>query len=105
MSMQNLAHLREFRTSDLEAVLRLIHHPIDVSYSLVYPVRAIQFFKDFNSEEKIIERHQNGKILIIQKDGKVFGTGSLVGAYILGVFVHPRFQHKGKGSHFKRVPA
>ena len=97
MSKQDLAHFREFRASDLEAVLRLIHHTIDVSYSPVYPVRAIQFFKDFHAEAKIIKRHQNGETLILEKDGKVIGTGSLVSADILGVFVHPQFQHQGYG--------
>jgi len=97
MSKQDLAHFREFCASDLVAVSRLIHHTIDVSYSPVYPVRAIQFFKDFHSQAKIIERHQNGEILILEKDGKVIGTGSLVGSDILGVFVHPRFQHQGYG--------
>jgi ABC-type sulfate transport system permease component len=33
----------------------------------------------------------------LEKDGKVIGTGSLVGTDILGVFVHPRFQHQGYG--------
>ena len=97
MSKLCFAHFREYRASDLEAVLSLIHHTIDVSYSPVYPVRAIQFFKDFHSEAKIIERHQNGEILIFEKDGKVIGTGSLVGSDILGVFVHPRLQHQGYG--------
>ena len=95
MSKPNLAHFREFRVSDLVAVSRLIHHTIDVSYSVGYPALAIRFFKDFHSEAKIIERHQNGEILILEKDGEVIGTGSLVGIDILGVFVHPRFQHQG----------
>jgi GNAT superfamily N-acetyltransferase len=102
MSKQDLVHFREFRASDLVVVSRLIHHTIDVSYSPVYPVRAIQFFKDFHSEAKIIERHQNGEILILEKDGKVIGTGSLVGTDILGVFVHPRFQHQGYGKAIMR---
>jgi ribosomal protein S18 acetylase RimI-like enzyme len=97
MSKQNLADFREFRASDLETVIKLIHHTIDVSYSPVYPTRAIQFFKDFHSEAKIIERYQNGEILILERDGEVIGTGSLVGADILGIFVHPRFQHQGYG--------
>jgi len=97
MSKQDLAHFCQFRASDLVAVSRLIHHTIDVSYSPVYPARAIRFFKDFHSEAKIIERHQNGEILILEEDGKVIGTGSLVGTDILGVFVHPRFQHQGYG--------
>jgi GNAT superfamily N-acetyltransferase len=97
MIKPGFAHFREFHASDLESVLILIHHTIDVSYSSVYPVQAIQFFKDFHSGAKIIERHQNGEILILEKDGKVIGTGSLVGSDILGVFVHPRLQHQGYG--------
>jgi citrate lyase synthetase len=93
--MQDLAHFRKFSLSDLEAVRRPIHHTIDVTYAPVYPVRAIQFFKDFHCEAKIIERHQNGVTPIIEKGGKVVGTGSLVGNDILGVFVHPRLQHNG----------
>jgi hypothetical protein len=95
MSKQDLAHFREFRASDLVAVSRLIHHTIDVSYSPVYPVQAIRFFKDFHSEAEIIERHQNGEILILEKDGKVIGTGSLVGTDILGVFFTPGFNIRG----------
>jgi GNAT superfamily N-acetyltransferase len=97
MKKQDLAYFREFCASDLEAVLRLIHHTIDVSYVPVYPVRAVQFFKDFHAEAQILERHQNGETLILERDGKVIGTGSLVGADILGVFVHPRVQHQGYG--------
>lgn len=97
MSRQNITCIRQFRESDVGAVLKLIHHTIDVSYSPVYPPRAIQFFKDFHSELKIIERHQNGETLILEKDGEVIGTGSLVGEDILGVFVYPEFQHQGYG--------
>jgi RimJ/RimL family protein N-acetyltransferase len=97
MCAQDPIRFREFRASDLESVLRLIHDTIDVSYSPVYPARAIQFFKDFHSETKILERHQKGEILILEKDGKPIGTGSLVGSDILGVFVHPRFQRQGYG--------
>jgi GNAT superfamily N-acetyltransferase len=97
MNKPDLAHFREFCASDVKAVLRLIHHTVDVSYAPVYPVRAIQFFKDFHAEAKILERHQNGETLILEKDGQVIGTGSLVDSDILGVFVHPRFQHQGYG--------
>jgi ribosomal protein S18 acetylase RimI-like enzyme len=90
--------IRQFHVSDAEAVRELIHHTIDVSYSPVYPPRAVQFFKDFHSGVKIIERHQTGEILVVEKDGKVIATGSIVGADILGVFVDPEFQHQGYGT-------
>jgi len=63
MSAQDHICLREFRASDLEALLRLIHDTIDVSYPPAYPARAIQFFKDFHSETKILERRQRHESL------------------------------------------
>ena len=75
----------------------MIYRTIDVSYSPVYPPRAVQFFKNFHSEEKIIDRHHKGEIFILEQNEQVIGTGSLVGVDILGVFIHPGFQHQGHG--------
>ena len=97
MSRRDLTCIRQFRVSDVRIVRELIHYTIDVSYSPVYPPRAVQFFKDFHSEAKIIERHQKGGILVAEKDRKVIGTGSIVDTEILGVFIHPDFQHLGYG--------
>ena len=68
MSEQEFISIRHFRESDLESIRKLIHHTIDVSYSPVYPPRALQFFKDFHTEDKIIERHQKGDIFVMEKD-------------------------------------
>jgi GNAT superfamily N-acetyltransferase len=97
MTGQDFGCIRQFRESDAGAVRELIHHTIDVSYSPVYPPRAVRFFKDFHSEAKIIERHRKGEILVVEKDGKVIATGSIVDVDILGVFVDPEFQHQGYG--------
>jgi ribosomal protein S18 acetylase RimI-like enzyme len=97
VSKQDYICIRKFLVSDVWAVRELIHHTIDVSYFSVYPLRAVQFFKDFHSEAKIMERHREGEILVVEKDGKLIGTGSVVDADILGVFVHPEFQHHGHG--------
>ena len=89
--------IREFRKSDLVTVRRLIHQTIEVCYSGVYPPRAVQFFKEFHSEETIMERHRKGEILVVEQHGNVIATGAIVGSEILGVFVHPEFQHNGYG--------
>jgi GNAT superfamily N-acetyltransferase len=99
--LQN-ARIREFQESDLVHVRRLIHQTIDVCYSGVYPSRAVQFFKEFHSEEKIMERHRKGEILVVEQDGDVIATGSIVGNDIFGVFVHPEFQHRGHGGALMR---
>lgn len=90
-------NIRRFCVSDVRAVCELIYCTLDVSYSAVYPPRAVQFFKDYHSEVKIIERYSKGEIFIVEKDGKLIGTGSIVGVDIFGVFVHPEFQHHGLG--------
>ena len=96
------AGIREFRESDLVSVRRLIHQTIDVCYSGVYPPRAVQFFKDFHSEEKIMERHREGKILVVEQDGNVIATGTIVGSDIFGVFVQPEFHRRGHGEALMR---
>jgi GNAT superfamily N-acetyltransferase len=59
--------------------------------------RAVQFFKDFHSEEKIADRSKNGTTLVVEEDGELVATGSLVHGEILAVFVHPRLQKGGRG--------
>ena len=89
--------VRQFHDSDLIPLHRMICDTIDVSYSGVYPVRAVQFFKEYHSEEKIMERSQAGELLIIERGGFIVATGVLVGNEILGVFVKSSEQGQGYG--------
>lgn len=91
------ARIRKFRNSDLVTVRRLIHQTIDVCYSGVYPPRAVQFFKEFHSDESIMKRHREGEMLVIEQRGNVIATGAIVNNEILGIFVHPEFQYRGFG--------
>jgi len=97
MGRPDVHGIREFRESELDPVWRLIQKTIDVCYSGVYPPRAVQFFKAFHSETKIMERYQEGEILVVMQDGNIIATGAIVGGDIFGVFVHPEFQHRGYG--------
>ena len=97
MNHRDVSKVREFKESDLILVGDLIYKTIDACYSGIYPTRAMQFFKQFHSHEKIIERHQIGEILIVEQDGNVLGTGSLINGDISGVFVHPEFHGRGFG--------
>ena len=102
MNTAHHAGIREFRGSDLVSVRNLIHQTIDVCYSGIYPSRALQYFKDFHSDEKIMERHRNGDLLVVEQDGRLVATGASVGSDILGVFVHPGFQRQGHGAALMR---
>jgi len=93
----NEAAIRGFRETDLVAVARLIQRTIDASYSGGYPFRAVQFFKEFHSPAKIMERHRQGDLLVVEREGRLIATGAIVGADIFGVFVDPEFQRCGYG--------
>jgi len=89
--------IRKFREPDLCELVRLISETIGISYAEVYPPRAVQFFNDFHSEKKIADRSKTGTTLVVEEDGELVATGSLVDDEILAVFVHPRLQRGGRG--------
>ena len=89
--------IRLFRETDLIPLHRMIYDTIEASYSSVYPPRAVEFFKEYHSEKRIAERSMVGEILVVEEDGSILATGSLIGAEIAGVFVHPAHQGQGYG--------
>jgi N-acetylglutamate synthase-like GNAT family acetyltransferase len=89
--------IRRFREPDLCQLVRLINETIGISYAEVYPPRAVQFLKDFHSEKKIADRSKTGTTLVIEENGELVATGSLVGGEIFAVFVLPRLQKGGRG--------
>ncbi len=91
------ATLRECRRSDVIAVRRLIHETIDASYTGVYPSRALQSFREFHSDDSIAKRMKTGTVLVLEREGEIVATGSLVGNEICGVFVRASCQRCGYG--------
>jgi GNAT superfamily N-acetyltransferase len=90
--------IRDFRDTDVPSVVQLIWHTIDVCYTGVYPPRAVQFFRDSHSAERILERSEEGHILVLERAGKVIGTGAIVANEIYGVYVDPAAQGRGYGT-------
>ena len=97
MAMGSKTAIRKFRGDDLEPLRRLIDDTIDGSYAPVYPSNAIAFFKEFHSEQNILERSQAGTVLVCEEAGELTATGSVVDCEIFAVFVHPTLQHGGRG--------
>ncbi|USG61115.1 GNAT family N-acetyltransferase [Sneathiella marina] len=89
--------LRPFEKRDLARLTRLIHHVIDTSYAEVYPPRAVEFFKSFHSQQKILDRCSSGTVLVMEENGTLVGTGSTVDDTIFAVFVDPGLQKGGRG--------
>jgi hypothetical protein len=79
MNSNDSTRIRQAGLSDLGILQELVHHTIDISYSAVYPPRAVLFFKEFPSAEKILQRYRHGAILVAEKDGKIISliTGRL----------------------------
>jgi N-acetylglutamate synthase-like GNAT family acetyltransferase len=97
MSHSDDVSIRRFREPNLCQLLRMINETIEISYAEVYPPRAVQFLKDYHSEKKIADRSKTGTTLVVEEDGELVATGSLVDGQILAVFVHPSLQRGGRG--------
>ncbi len=90
--------IRPFNKNDLASLHRMIQGTIEASYTGIYPPRAVAFFKAYHSEGKIIERSAAGEVLVlVNQDGSILATGSLISSEITGVFVHRNYHRKGYG--------
>lgn len=102
MDLPAPATMRDARPADAPALKKLIHETIDTAYAGWYPPRAVAYFKGYHSEEGILERQRSGEVLVIELDGEIVATGTLLDGEILGVFVRAAFQHRGHGEALMR---
>ena len=89
--------LRRFDSSDLAALLELIWGTIDVCYRPVYSDEAITHWEDEHNEEAILKDAGQGSIVIAEVNGKMIGTGTLVGDQIKRVYVETAMHGNGVG--------
>ncbi len=89
--------IREFQRADLPAVKALIHQTIALCYPGYYGAEAIRFFIDYHNEEAILRDTEEGRMIVLDKAGRILGTGTLVDAEIKRVFVNPACQRQGWG--------
>lgn len=97
MCDQSKVKIREFKKSDLSYIKNLIYKTIDVCYRGVYCAEAVQFFKDWHNDEKILKNAKEGYTIILDENSRIVGTGTIVGDEIMRVFVDPAFQKCGFG--------
>jgi len=89
--------IRRFEKGDLGEVKRVIDQTIEVSYREVYPPEAIDFFKEYHSEEHILDDAEKGYSIVVLIEGRIVGTGTLLETNIRRVFVYPSAQRRGIG--------
>lgn len=88
---------RTFVETDLAAVKALVDRTIDVSYAGIYPPAVIRFFKEYHRQECILADAQMGHTLVIEEDGVLLATGTLLGTNVRRMFVDPDVQGRGLG--------
>ncbi|MHC4463088.1 MAG: GNAT family N-acetyltransferase [Planctomycetota bacterium] len=102
MSEQKNISINEFRSSDLTAVKHLIHNTIDNCYTETYPKEAVQFFKDWHCDERILEDANKGHTIVLEKNSQIIGTGTILEDEIKRVFVEAKLQKQGLGKLIMR---
>lgn len=102
MVKQHDIKIRKFKKADLADVKSLIHKTVDICYSDVYCAEAVQFFKDWHCDDKILKDAKDGYTIVLEKDNQIIGTGTIVENHIMRVFIDPVFQKHGFGTLIMR---
>jgi N-acetylglutamate synthase-like GNAT family acetyltransferase len=93
---QNI-HLRKIKKADLPSVYELVRNTIQVSYADVYPLEAIEFFKNYHNRENILKDVASGYTIVAESEGLILGTGTLLEMNVRRVYIDPQHQHRGIG--------
>jgi ribosomal protein S18 acetylase RimI-like enzyme len=75
----------------------LIYGTIDACYSGAYSCEAIDYFKEYNNTESILNDILKGHFLILTCGEEIIGTGTLLGSNIRRIFIKPEYQNMGLG--------
>jgi len=97
MAREANSTIREFQNADLPALKSLIHRTIALCYPGYYCPEAVRFFVNYHDEESIFRDAEKGRTIVLDRAGRLLGTGTLVGDEIKRVFVDPAFQKQGFG--------
>ena len=89
--------MRDFKPSDLNTVKNLIESTINFSYPAFYNDEAIAFFKHHHCDENISKDAKEGHTIVLEQNGEIIGTGTILDNEIKRVFIDPAFQKHGFG--------
>lgn len=89
--------IRDYKEEDLERLKYIVDETINKSYTGIYPEEAIEYFLTLHSKENMGEDIPKGNTFMLELEGKIIGSGSIVGNEIKRVFVLPRYQGRGIG--------
>lgn len=89
--------MREYRPGDLTALDELVSRTIDVAYAGVYPPRAIAHMHEHHTADEIAADAEQGHTVVVEREGRIVATGTLIDGEITRVYVGPEWQGRGLG--------
>jgi GNAT superfamily N-acetyltransferase len=97
MNSKAAMRLRPYEAGDLDAVFALVARTIDTSYAGVYGPTAVAHFHEHHTRDEIGRAAEAGCTLLLEQDGPLIATGTLVGDHVDRVYVAPEHQGRGLG--------
>jgi len=97
MTNEDQPSIRPFHEADLMPLKSMIHRTIAVCYPGHYCIEAVRFFTNYHDEQAIRRDAKAGCTVVLDRAGRVIGTGTLVCDEIKRVFVAPMAQRHGAG--------
>lgn len=83
---------------DLAELYELVQRTIRTCYACCYSPSIVDAFCRYHSLDSLKQDVTASKVHVLEKDGRIVGTGTLDGCYIGRVYVLPEEQGKGLGT-------
>ncbi len=97
MKTEKQLKIRRLVVTDLPGIQKLICRTIDKCYKGRLFDYVVAYMKRFHRQENILAVAEKGYTVVVERDGKIVGTGSLIDGVILRVYVEPHCQKQGIG--------
>ena len=81
----------------------MILKTIDASYIIAYPSSAICRFKKNHTKTRLVEGAKEGYMVVLERGGRIVGTGTLMGNKITRVYVAVAEQGRGFGKKIMKA--
>jgi GNAT superfamily N-acetyltransferase len=89
--------IRNYNKKDLERLKFIVHTTVEKAYTGIYPQEAVEYFLNLHSKENMEEDIPKGFTFMLELEGEIIASGSIVGNEIKRVFVLPEYQGRGYG--------
>ena len=103
MKTEKQLKIRRLVVTDLPRIQKLICMTIDKCYKGRLFDYVVAYLKRFHSRENILAVAEKGYTVVVERDGKIVATGSLIEGVILRVYVDPNCQKQGIGKLIMKV--